>query len=70
MEMMRKKVEERPELTIKDQSGNTVLHIAVMNANTQLVSFFLYHEAVIDCLNKNLQTPLMLACAKGFEEIT
>jgi protein-serine/threonine kinase len=33
------------------------------------LSLFLYNEAIIDILNKKLQTPLHIACVGGFEEI-
>ena len=62
--MLKKKKEEKPDINSKDINGNSPLHIAVMNANYSLVCLFLYNEAVIDSVNKNLQTPLMIACAK------
>jgi protein-serine/threonine kinase len=33
------------------------------------VSLFLYHEAIIDSINKRKQTSLLLSCIGGFEEI-
>lgn len=63
-------LKEKPDVNSRDTDGNTVLHISVINCNSKLVGLLLYHEAQIDSLNSKLQTPLMLACSLGLEDIT
>ena len=57
------------DINARDIDGNAPLHFAAMNGNTELVSLFLFNEAIIDIVNKKQQTPLHLSCIGGFEEI-
>ncbi|CAK91505.1 unnamed protein product (macronuclear) [Paramecium tetraurelia] len=63
-------LKDKPDINARDTDGNTVLHLSVMSGNSKLVGLLLYHEAQIDSLNSKLQTPLMIACSLGIEEIT
>lgn len=40
------------DINARDIDGNAPLHFAAMNGNSELVSLFLYNEAIIDILNK------------------
>ena len=51
VEYIKNKTDIRPDINTKDSNGNSPLHIAVSNGNSHLVSFLLYHEAVIDSIN-------------------
>jgi Ankyrin repeats (3 copies) len=46
--------------------GWTLLHIAVQCGNNDMIRFLLAHGANIEALDKENQTPLMLACNFGF----
>ncbi|CAD8065274.1 unnamed protein product [Paramecium sonneborni] len=63
-------LKDKPDINSRDTDGNTVLHLSVISGNSKLVGLLLYHEAQIDSLNSKLQTPLMIACSLGVEEIT
>ncbi|CAD8045249.1 unnamed protein product [Paramecium primaurelia] len=63
-------LKDKPDINSRDTEGHTVLHLSVMSGNSKLVGLLLYHEAQIDSLNSKLQTPLMIACSLGAEEIT
>lgn len=63
-ELLKVKGDGRPDINAKDQLGNTCLHIAVQNDNVQLVSFLLFHQAMIDPVNREQRTPLMMACVR------
>ena len=54
----------RAEVDSRGENDWTALHYAAFNGNSKLVSFLLYHEASIDSLTTNLQTPLMIAAQR------
>lgn len=64
-----KLIEGGRDVNARDIEGNTPLHFAAMNGNGELAGILLFNEAIIDSVNRKHQTPLMLACMQGFEDI-
>lgn len=56
-------------LTLRDDSGNTPLHMAVRQKQPETVSFLLAEGADVNCLNRNLQSPLHIASSSGNADI-
>ncbi len=57
--------EYKPDLTIQDNEGNTLLHLAARNGNDLVLQVLLAHGAHIDGQNTNGDTPLYLAIRAG-----
>lgn len=62
-------VEKNIDINITDSRGNTALHKASERGNLEAVQFFIEHGVAVDCQNKDLMTPLMLACKNDHLEI-
>lgn len=52
------------DIEAKGQDDWTSLHYSAFNGNHQLLTYLLYHDAVIDALTKERFTPLILACQR------
>ena len=56
-------------LSIRDESGNTPLHLAVRQKETETVSYLLGKGADVNSVNRNLQSPLHFAASLGSADI-
>lgn len=56
-------------ITARDAHGNTAIHYAAKNGNTQLVSALIFKQIDMDIHNSDQVTPLMVACIYGREEV-
>ena len=50
----------------RDDTGNTLLHTAVMQGNSVAVHLLIEHEAETDAVNHDDKPPLHLAAEKGY----
>lgn len=65
----KKKNELKVDVNERDLDLNSPLHYACFHRNSRLVSSLLYREAIIDCENKNKETPLIITSQKGYDDI-
>jgi len=57
-------------INLKDQTGNTPLHIAALNGSVAIAELLLSKAADIDAVNTQLNTPLHLAIINGKDEVS
>ena len=55
--------------TVKDRSGNTLLHVAAEAGSKNIVKLLISNEAVINIRNKKRETPLHIATENGHIQI-
>nr|CDS30060.1 ankyrin repeat domain protein 17 [Hymenolepis microstoma] len=70
IEVVRKLIEHRAFIDLTDREENMAIHWAAYGGSLQCLQFLIDKGSLLDVLNANKYTPLMLAILKGHRHIT
>lgn len=61
--------ESRNILDVPDESGMFPMHWAALSGHKHIVVYLVENDCSVDCLNNGLNSPLLIAAAKGYDDI-